>query len=508
MKKDDKKERVDPGDQPPGAYPLFSRPLGLRRNTNQQRQQRIQVTQDENGNNHIPPELRTNAPPETTPIQASVSPDINREPEESLSEPKAVSSRVVQQLVDRLDTVLDKQVQQRVARDIPSAEVVEPDEFSLRKKRRTLLCLVIAGIILIAMGAGITASFTVRPCSEKEPQIVDGSETEQPTTTSEIDAVPPTLAPSMVPPAPEPNPSTLAPTDAPTSTAPSSAPTSTIQPTSSDRLTAVKDILYEISGDLLDDETTFQYQALSWLVFEDFRQVPVHPNTRMELIQRYIMALLYLSTDGPNWKYQAEFLSFRSVCEWNGVTAEFYEIGAFCDTNGRINEIFLGKSTTWVYFFTDTNKTTHTLMLNVFYTDDNNLLGPIPHEVAALSHLVRLVIFDNLLSGTLPDLSRLSNLEELYVYFNDLEGTLPTTRGNLKSINTLDLSWNGFSGFVPSEIGNLSNLQYLYLENNELGGTIPSSLGNLSDLGKLSVYRNQVIYKSMLTNILRHSENW
>ena len=77
----------------------------------------------------------------------------------------------------------------------------------------------------------------------------------------------------------------------------------TTSPTSFDRLTAIKDILWPISGDALGDLTYYQYQALSWLAFEDVQQLSLEEDVdaRIELLERYVVVVLYYSTNGPNW---------------------------------------------------------------------------------------------------------------------------------------------------------------------------------------------------------------
>ena len=62
---------------------------------------------------------------------------------------------------------------------------------------------------------------------------------------------------------------------------------------------------------------------------------------------------------------------------------------------------------------------------------------------------------------------------------NNLTGELPTGLGNLKDLQTLDLSGNGLAGEIPPDLGNLERLVRLDLSGNDLAGEIPPELERL-----------------------------
>ncbi len=99
---------------------------------------------------------------------------------------------------------------------------------------------------------------------------------------------------------------------------------------------------------------------------------------------REAMVALYNSTNGPNWRYSANWLSDAPVSEWYGVTT---------DNNGRVIELRL---------------------------NENQLSGEIPPELGNLANLTRLDLGGNELSGCVPT-SRLGQLSS----DSDLGG-LPT----------------------------------------------------------------------------------
>lgn len=74
----------------------------------------------------------------------------------------------------------------------------------------------------------------------------------------------------------------------------------------------------------------------------------------------------------------------------------------------------------------------------------------------------------------------------------NLDGEISPAIGNLKSLQSVDLSRNRFSGQIPDEIGDCSPLQKLDLSFNELYGDIPFSISKLKLLENLILKNNQL----------------
>ena len=112
----------------------------------------------------------------------------------------------------------------------------------------------------------------------------------------------------------------------------------------SDRYSIFRKILSDLSsGDcLFSDESSPQFLALEWLVYNDLSALEVENSTINELSERYIMALLYFATTGDNWTWEYRFLSDTSICEWNFVDQNDNTGGVFCDANGSISDINIG----------------------------------------------------------------------------------------------------------------------------------------------------------------------
>ena len=62
--------------------------------------------------------------------------------------------------------------------------------------------------------------------------------------------------------------------------------------------------------------STWRYKAICWLIYDDPKQLQA---TNPSLIQRYVLALFYLSTAGWNWFVNIGFMNPTDECSWGGV---------------------------------------------------------------------------------------------------------------------------------------------------------------------------------------------
>mmetsp|Transcript_12969 Transcript_12969/g.19389 ORF Transcript_12969/g.19389 Transcript_12969/m.19389 type:complete len:504 (-) Transcript_12969:76-1587(-) len=187
----------------------------------------------------------------------------------------------------------------------------------------------------------------------------------------------------------------------------------------------------------LEDRKSPQHFALKWIANEDVgTTLEMHNVDPWVFIQRYILAVLYFSTNPAavtaaasrrrtrsslpsSWKNDCHFLSPKHECAWKddggGVQS--------CDSQHRIIDISF---------------------------HNNDLKGTIPEEIGWLSEL-KLLNFQN----------------------NQLFGTIPKTMGSLQHLYYLGLHDNALIGTVPSDsFSDLTNLKTLHLENNDLEGII------------------------------------
>jgi hypothetical protein len=138
-----------------------------------------------------------------------------------------------------------------------------------------------------------------------------------------------------------------------------------------------------------------QYQALHWLVYNDPANLDFEHGPPDELLERFVMALLYFSMGGETWDNSFGFLSASSVCMW-------------------MNESNDGSSTYGV--LCDPMVVESYPMIVQIDMEQNNLHGQLPTELGLLSNLQYLGLDKNQISGRIPsELGRLTSLGALHL---------------------------------------------------------------------------------------------
>ena len=212
----------------------------------------------------------------------------------------------------------------------------------------------------------------------------------------------------------------------------------------------------------LGDTNSPQYKAVEWLAQDKVEHGSSWSG--YELLQRYVLRVLYHSTGGQNWNNGATQFWFgaSSVCEWPEVNTQ----NLYC--NGNTQQVY------------------------IISLSGDNLQGTLPDELGLLTSLTLLDLYDNKLTGTIPtQLGQLTALQRLQLYKNQLGGTIPSQIGKLTALNILQLLVNQLTGTLPSQLGQLSGLTGLSLYFNQLTGAIPTEFGRLTALESLYMYFNQ-----------------
>jgi hypothetical protein len=245
----------------------------------------------------------------------------------------------------------------------------------------------------------------------------------------------------------------------------SSASTTTVV-TSKEDLVKELTSLNAVSKDdlaLFDDPTSVHSQALAWLSNDTIATAQDH--SPRDVVQRYVLAVLYFATSGPNWT--SPYLSSDSVCTWNlGGTRDYSKQGVYCWNDG--------------------------LSVDYLILRANNLQGQLPWELVLLTNLERISLSQNLLTGTIPTrISELARLQLFDVNSNRITGPLPTTLSS--RIVQIDLFQNNVNGTIPQTWGtSMPALKKVGLNGNELTGPLPTTLGLLSSLTYLQIAENRL----------------
>lgn len=223
------------------------------------------------------------------------------------------------------------------------------------------------------------------------------------------------------------------------------------------------ELVWPISGNALDLPDSPQSQAFQWLILEDDCVLfAINSTDSVFLKERYVLAVLYFATNGPQWSADRGFLSKEHHCSW-GIQSQYGYEGVGC-RNGFVSDLVLS---------------------------NNNLEGMLPPELSSLTALTYLDFFLNRLYGTIPrTLAQLPLLSDIAFDFNDLSGTLPSIFFEMKSLRQLWLDDNVLTGRLPENIGSATALTSLTMVNNLLTGSIPAGLSTLKRLLDLSLSEN------------------
>jgi len=230
----------------------------------------------------------------------------------------------------------------------------------------------------------------------------------------------------------------------------------------------LKEMFAPVSGEeVLDDPNSVQHfvwkELLSPHLDTYIRDNAISLNDTEDLIQRYVMTVVHLSTIqnlDPLKPTLAAIDDFPHVC-----------IVFPCNEEKKI-----------------------TVVESRFEWSAGQGGGIIASEIGELKSLTHLVINGNRARGTIPtEVGMLQELQYLDLMDNLFTGTIPSEIGKLENLRVLHLRSNMFSGSIPLEIANLKDLIFLDVSDNMLTGTISSTFNNLKSLEVLALNNNSLI---------------
>jgi len=233
-------------------------------------------------------------------------------------------------------------------------------------------------------------------------------------------------------------------------------------------------ILAILSGDVSNVDSLVtpgnpQYDAVEWLIGQD--DFLICPDDD-KLIQRYVMAVFYFSTEGGNW-FECSQIGGCEICQIGGC-------------QGSINYLRPVHECEWFGSFCNAD-----LCITEIVFELNNVAGSIPFELEQLNDLEVLSLEQGSITSSIPaSLGTLSNLRILDLDFNTITGSIPEEIYGLIKLDELDLNNNRITGTLSPSIGDLSELRLLQVYENLMTGEIPEELGDIETLVIGEFYNN------------------
>jgi hypothetical protein len=124
--------------------------------------------------------------------------------------------------------------------------------------------------------------------------------------------------------------------------APTASPTGTLS--TSPKFTQLLSLIGQVTSDIesLQNITTLQYAALNWLANVDDWEVDIDSVPPQVVVERYVLALLYYSTNGTSWRKDYNFLTPTSVCDWSRKSSDDIIKGVICDGIDYVSRLEMG----------------------------------------------------------------------------------------------------------------------------------------------------------------------
>jgi hypothetical protein len=257
--------------------------------------------------------------------------------------------------------------------------------------------------------------------------------------------------------------------------------------------------------DIFDSKDTHQHEAREWLV----RYHDLDLLSEERIIQRYAMAVIYISMGGGYYKKIHDGCDgdSRECPEWydeDGCMEYYVHENKWFSSNWKeenYDEYYIKNNE---YFEKDNDKFYYKSGDESSYDEeydtifelnleDNNLKGSIPYEIVLPSNLETINLANNDIYGSVPEqLSDLSGLLYLDLSSNIMAGTIPFSSLKSPLLESVSLEGNKLQGNIPEDnqygIEYLRNIEELHLGYKSLlRGTIPKTLSQLSKLRELSL---------------------
>ena len=253
----------------------------------------------------------------------------------------------------------------------------------------------------------------------------------------------------------------------------------------------------------LQDPSSPQHKAAKWLANKDGMHMTVPPpleaTSSTAFIERYVLAVFYFATGGPDWTQSLNFMSSEHVCTWYGllpttsVENSVKDDGDYLTLGIHACKLVDEELVPLVLFLRKWTKRIHAPISNVYSTNRAK-----PFFFLFFS-LTTTKTANNNLVGSLPlEMSFLDRLEILNLSYNPrLTGQLPFWDDGMDLLRHVELQSCGFNSTIPESIEGFQDLTYLGLGNNMLTGKIPDGLLTLPHLEWLNLDDNTHLHANI-----------
>eukprot|EP00934_Nitzschia_sp_Nitz4_P003684 Nitzschia sp. Nitz4//scaffold14_size191712//112655//114940//NITZ4_001731-RA/size191712-augustus-gene-0.247-mRNA-1//-1//CDS//3329536951//3674//frame0 len=274
--------------------------------------------------------------------------------------------------------------------------------------------------------------------------------------------------------------------------------------------------LEPLTGATIAESGTPEEAALTWLAYSDPAQLD--PDAHLDLLtQRFVLATLYLSTNGADWDEQHHFMTYLGTCDWNQMESGSV-FGASCNSDGFVSRLVLPDISVSGSLPRDIGLLTHLTHLDM---SSNKIGGNLPSTIGMLNKLTHLDLRSNQFTGFAPNnAQKLSSLEQFHLSDNRFDGEIPyqylidlpkvkiiNLKNNMfsgivhdddkelwgiETLVSLDLSNNSFEGQMPGFLSEITSLQSIDFSNNAFTGTIPAAYAEMERLATFIFNHNRM----------------
>ena len=273
------------------------------------------------------------------------------------------------------------------------------------------------------------------------------------------------------------------------SSAPSQSPS--MAPTSIQD--SILDLLPDYTVDaVLQSPDSPQGKAMDWLLGDP--KLMDYPDWR--LLQRFVMATLYYSTNGDEWFNDFNWTQYDvHECNWLNhndtaglvpiVDDHTHEIvGYQFEIPGNPCTVMGNQATTGTTGTGVEEQESDEIVRHIWF-HNNNLDGPMPRELFLLTNLQSIAFEDETVLGIFPtEIGLLPDLQGIGFNLLDMRASsIPTEIGLCTNLKYFTAILSNFGGSIPSEIGLLTDLKLFWMsETHNMYGSIPTEIGNLREL--------------------------